>query len=203
VRSGGDGRFSDGNETVIVPAAAAVSDVNPRLAVMDLSGVAPIEDVYQVTLHGSGPNMILGINGSALDGEFNGGFPSGDGTEAGDFVVEFEVRGLQPSLASIQNNLFTPTCSVVGCHSGPAGPNLPSGMDLSSLDASSNSLINVSSVQEPSVFRVAVGDADNSYLIQKLEGTAAQGTRMPQGGPFLDQSMIDVVRLWIDNGAPR
>ncbi|MDH3547439.1 MAG: hypothetical protein OEN22_10080, partial [Gammaproteobacteria bacterium] len=59
------------------------------------------------------------------------------------------------------------------------------------------------SVQEPAILRVAVGDADNSYLIQKLEGTAAQGSRMPQGGPFLDQETIDVIRLWIDAGAPQ
>jgi len=203
VRSGGDGQFSDGNETVIVAAGVALSGVNPRLAITDLSGVAPIEDVYQVTLHGSGANTILGINGVALDGEYVGGFPSGDGTEGGDLVVEFELRGLQPSLTSIQNNVFKPTCSVVGCHSGPPGPNLPSGMDLSSVSASSNSLINISSVQEPSIFRVAAGDADSSYLIQKLEGTAAQGTRMPQGGPFLDQATIDVIRFWIDSGAPQ
>jgi len=48
-----------------------------------------------------------------------------------------------------------------------------------------------------------VNDADNSYLIHKLEGTSALGTRMPEGGPFLDQATIDVVRLWIDSGAPQ
>jgi len=203
VQSGGDGRFSEGNEQAIVPASVTLSGANPRLAIMDLSGVSTIPDVYRVTLHGSGANVILGINGVALDGEFAVGFPSGDGTEGGDFVVEFEVRGLQPSLASIQNNVFTPTCSVVGCHSGPQGPNLPSGLDLSSSNASFSSLINSVSVQEPAILRVAVGDADNSYLIQKLEGTAAQGSRMPQGGPFLDQETIDVIRLWIDAGAPQ
>ena len=203
VRSGGDGTFSDGNEEIITPASVALSGMNPRLAIMDLTGVSAIDDRYQVTLHGSGANMILGINGTALDGEFAGSFPSGDGTEGGDFVVEFEVQGIQPSLASIQNNIFTPTCSVVGCHSGPPGPNLPTGMDLTSAAASFSSLVNIASFQEPTILRVAVGDADNSYLIHKLEGTAAQGTRMPQGGPFLDQATIDVIRLWINNGAPQ
>jgi len=203
VRSGGDGTFGDGNEAVIVPASVALSVVNPRLAIMDLTGVSAIEDRYQVSLQGSGANMILGINGAALDGEFAGSLPSGDGTEGGDFVVEFEVQGLQPSLASIQNNIFTPTCSVAGCHSGPPGPNLPAGMDLSSAAASFSSLINIASFQEPTIFRVAVNDADNSYLIHKLEGTSAQGSRMPEGGPFLDQATIDVVRLWIDSGAPQ
>ena len=119
VRSGGDGQFSDGNEEVISPASVSLSAVNPRLAIMDLSGIPMVEDRYQVTLHGSGPNVILGINGMALDGEYAGSLPSGDGAEGGDFVVEFEVQGLQPSLTSIQNNIFMPTCSVAGCHSGP------------------------------------------------------------------------------------
>ena len=203
IRSGGDGTFGDGNEEVITPASVALSGMNPRLAVMDLTGVSTIEDRYQITLHGSGPNIILGINGAALDGQYPGSFPSGDGTEGGDFVVEFEVQGIQPSLASIQNNIFTPTCSVAGCHSGPPGPNLPAGMDLSSANASFSSLVNIASIQEPTILRVAVADADNSYLIHKLEGTSAQGSRMPQGGPFLDQAMIDVIRLWIDTGAPQ
>ena len=203
IRSGGDGTFGDGNEEVITPASVALSGMNPRLAVMDLTGVSTIEDRYQITLHGSGPNMILGINGVALDGQYPGSFPSGDGTEGGDFVVEFEVQGIQPSLASIQNNIFTPTCSVAGCHSGPPGPNLPAGMDLSSVNASFSSLVNIASFQEPTILRVAVADADNSYLIHKLEGTSAQGSQMPEGGPFLDQAMIDVIRLWIDTGAPQ
>lgn len=201
IRSGGDGTFGDGNEEVITPASVALSGMNPRLAVMDLAGIPAIKDRYRVTLHGSGPNMILGINGIALDGEYPGSFPSGDGTEGGDFVVEFEVQGIQPSLASIQNNIFTPTCSVAGCHSGPPGPNLPAGMDLSSANASFSSLVNIASLQEPTILRVAVSNADNSYLVHKLEGTSAQGSRMPKGGPFLDQATIDVVRLWIDTGA--
>ena len=170
---------------------------------MDLTGLSAIEDRYQITLHGSGANMILGINGVALDGDFAGSFPSGDGTEGGNFVAEFEVQGIQPSLESIQNNILTPTCSVAGCHSGPPGPNLPAGMDLSSASASFSSLINVASLQVPTTLRVAVGDADNSYLIRKLEGTSAVGSRMPEGGPFLHQATIDVIRLWIDSGAPR
>ncbi len=203
IRSGGDGTFGDGNEDVIMPASVALSGMNPRLAIMDLTGVSAIEDRYQITLHGSGPNVILGISAVALDGEYPGSFPSGDGTEGGDFVVEFELQDIQPSLASIQNSIFTPTCSVAGCHSGPPGPNLPAGMDLSSANASFSSLVNIASFQETTILRVATGDADNSYLIQKLEGTSAQGSRMPQGGPFLDQATIDVIRLWIDIGAPQ
>jgi hypothetical protein len=53
----------------------------------------------------------------------------------------------------------------------------------------------------PSQDLLTPGDPDNSYLVQKLEGTAAVGGRMPQGGPFLDQATIDLVRQWISDGA--
>jgi hypothetical protein len=49
---------------------------------------------------------------------------------------------------------------------------------------------------------VKANDADNSYLIQKLEGAAGiSGARMPLGGPFLDQATIDQIKSWITSGA--
>ncbi len=200
VRSGGDGQFDNGNE-IAISAPVSLSASNARLALMDLAAVSPVDDRYRVSLLGSGPNMILNVSGVALDGEFAGSLPSGDGTQGGDFVAEFEVQGLQASLPSIQANVFGPGCAVSGCHSGPAGPNLPAGMDLSSAGNSLASLVNIASVQVPTELRVASGDADASYLIQKLEGGAAVGARMPLGGAFLDQATIDVIRVWIDNGA--
>jgi hypothetical protein len=61
--------------------------------------------------------------------------------------------------------------------------------------------VSVASV-ETGVLRVAPGNASNSYLIQKLEGTQTSGARMPFGGPFLDAATIAVIRQWIDSGAP-
>ena len=102
------------------------------------------------------------------------------------------------TLGQLQTQIFD-DCS--GCHSGPTSGSLPSGMDLSSANNSFNSLVNVSSIQVGSLNRVTPGDPDNSYLVQKLEGTAAMGGRMPQGGPFLDQETIDMVRQWITDDA--
>ena len=170
---------------------------------MDLAGVTAVEDLYRVTVAGSGANVVLGIDSLALDGEFAGTFPSGDGNEGGDFVATFEVQGLQASLDSIQANILAPTCAVSGCHSGPSGPGLPTGMDLTTADNSFNNLVGVQSLQNAGLQRVAPGDADNSYLVQKLEGTSAAGQRMPLAGPPLDQASIDVIRAWIDNGANR
>ena len=66
---------------------------------------------------------------------------------------------------------------------------------------SAATLISVPSSEVQSLLRVNPGDPNNSYLIQKLEGTAAVGQRMPLGGPFLPQSDIDVIRQWISAGA--
>jgi hypothetical protein len=116
---------------------------------------------------------------------------------SGDVVVN--VQNAQPvTLTQLQNQIFTPICSV--CHSGPTSNVLPSGMDLTAGNSHA-SLVNVASL-EVALDRVEPGDPDNSYLIHKLEGTQAFGDRMPQGGPFLDPPTIDMVRQWIADGAP-
>ena len=201
--SGGDGVFDNGNDVAVTAASVSLSTINARLATMDLAGVPGNVDDYRITLRGSGSVFIMGVDGLALDGEFGGSFPSGDGTEGGDFVAVFSIDGLQPTLESIQASVFTTSCGVAGCHDGGGG-GLPRGMDLTTADASFASLVGVDSIQVPGLPRVTPFDADASYLVDKLEGNQAAGTtRMPQGGPFLDQATIGVIRAWIDNGALR
>ena len=106
------------------------------------------------------------------------------------------IQGLQPTLASIQDNVFTPTC--IGCHSGA---NAPQGLQLTAGNSAAN-LINVPAPRDPTQIRVIPGNPDGSLLIQKLQGTATLGARMPLGQPPLDPSTIAVIRLWITNGAP-
>jgi hypothetical protein len=116
---------------------------------------------------------------------------SGDG-----FVGSGGVVGpLEPNFNSIQANVFDQVCEH--CHSGA---NAPVGLRLDAVNSYA-SLVGVSSVERPGVLRVAPGDANNSYIIQKLEGTAGVGERMPAGLPPLPQSDIDVVRQWIGDGA--
>lgn len=200
-RSGADGTFGDGNEVAIAAAAVGVSPSNPMAAMLDLAGTAPVEDTYRVRLAGAGATQILDLDANALDGEFGGTFPSGDGTQGGDFIADFVVAGIQPTLDSIQTHVLTPICSA--CHTGPASAVLPSGMDLTSADASFASLVGVPSVQDPTVARVEPGNADASYLVQKIEGTAAQGARMPLGQAPLDAATIAAIRAWVAAGAAR
>jgi hypothetical protein len=204
--SGGDGTFSDGNEEQIMAAEITTPDTNPMSATFDLSGVALADDTYRVRLLGSGLSLILDLDANALDGEFSGTFPSGDGAQGGDFEAQFTVAApaeMGPTLDEIQANVFTPTCSVSGCHTGPMGNTLPGGMDLTNADASFANLVGVPSIQAPELSRVEAGDPDNSYIIQKLEGTADVGEQMPFGGTPLDQALIDDIRQWIADGAER
>jgi len=188
-RSGGDGTFDDGNEIPIVAAAIDLS-VNLRQVIMDLTGTVDIDDTYRVTLLGSGSLVVMDTMGNALDGD-------ADGLPGGDFTAVFTVVPLLPSLASIQNTIFTPLCS--GCHveGGIAGF---TGLWLDTANTVST-LIAVASFEVPALLRVEPGNPDDSYLIRKLEGTAAVGEQMPQGGPFLSPQTIGIIRQWIADGA--
>jgi hypothetical protein len=200
--SGGDASFGDGNETQI---AAAGITTTATSATFDLTGIALADDTYRVRLFGSGASVILDLDANALDGEFSGTFPSGDDLAGDNFEATFSL-GLPVSgatLNELQASVFTPNCAVSGCHTGPMDNTLPAGMDLSSADASFANLVGIASGQQPALLRVAAGDPDNSYLVQKVEGTAASGARMPLGGGILNQVLIDDIRQWISDGANR
>lgn len=106
--------------------------------------------------------------------------------------------GSAMTLAEIQADVFTPICAL--CHTG-GGSELPFSMDLTTEQASFDSLVSVPSEQVTELLRVNPGNPDDSYLIHKLEGTQAVGDRMPQGGPFLDNATIQRIRGWIEDGA--
>jgi hypothetical protein len=106
---------------------------------------------------------------------------------------------LAPTLASIQANVFSVNCAIPGCHGGGTvqfGLRLDPGF-------SAGNLINVPSPRDANLIRVIPGNPGGSFIIQKLEGTQTLGDRMPQFGPYLPQSTIDVIRQWIQNGAPQ
>jgi hypothetical protein len=46
---------------------------------------------------------------------------------------------------------------------------------------------------------VIPGDAQNSLMVQRLEGRRTP--RMPRGRPALNDSLIQLIRTWIDEGA--
>lgn len=204
--SGGDATFSDGNEVSIVAASINVPMANPLTAIFDLNGIALPDDTYRIRLLGDGASMILDLDANALDGEFGTNFPSGDGTQGGDSAATFTIMApviMGPTLDDIQAAVLGPTCSVAGCHEG-GGAVLPGIINMTTAQDSFDSLVGVDSLQEPGTPRVAPGNPDGSYLIQKLEGTAAVGDRMPAGSPNpLDPVLISDIRQWIADGALR
>ena len=124
-------------------------------------------------------------SGKGLDANGN---PIGSGGSGGPLVATFQ---------SIQDHVFTPICSV--CHAGGAAPQ---GLRLDAANSYSN-LVGVPSREEPSILRVNPGNPANSYIVQKIEGTAAVGAQMPFGGPPLPPATIAVIRQWISDGALR
>ena len=106
--------------------------------------------------------------------------------------------GLEPTLSSIQVNIFNQRCALSTCHIGNSAPQ---GLQLSEGNSFSN-LVNVRSRGVPSLFRVEPDDPDNSYIVWKLEGNPGiQGERMPFMRDPLSQEEINTIREWISRGA--
>jgi hypothetical protein len=114
---------------------------------------------------------------------------------------------LHPTFSSIQRDIFSapdssgrPACS--GCHIVRGGRPPSGGMNLVG-DAAYANLVNAPSRDKPGAIRVIPGDPEHSYIIHKIEGrTDIAGVRMPQGGPYLTDGQIAVIKRWIELGAP-
>jgi len=107
------------------------------------------------------------------------------------------------TLTQLQTQFFTPICSV--CHTGQ-GSTLPGVQNLTAGNSFSN-IVNVASIEEPSLDRIKPNDPANSYMIQKIEGAAGiKGSQMPDGCPItqpcLTQSQINMFISWVNSGAP-
>ncbi len=114
--------------------------------------------------------------------------------------------GLQPTYSSISENIFTSTDSsgrtaCTQCHTNQ-GRTPAANLNLLP-EVGYAQLVGVASVQKPGAVRVVPGDADNSYLVHKLDGRSGiVGQRMPRNaGPFLTEGQMLIIRRWIDQGA--
>ncbi len=137
-------------------------------------------------------NGAVTIDAQALDATGNVGAST---TSA---ATVSNVASVTPfTFTEIQAQVFTATCAASGCHSGATPP-----QGLSLVAPAYANLVGVASTEVPALQRIRSGDAANSYLVQKIEGTAAVGGRMPLGGPFLDATTIARIRAWVNAGAP-
>ena len=125
-----------------------------------------------------------------------------------DAAVPLQV---DPTLSSIQQKIFTPSCSFASCHGG----NFPqSGVDLRDAQRSFDTMVNRRARRGsctpdagPPVLIVVPGDPDASQLMDKLERTSAELMAACQGGPMpranrqLPPEARDAIRQWILDGA--
>ena len=123
---------------------------------------------------------------------------AGDGTGLDEFGKPAgEKVALGPTLAGLQDNIFTPFC--IQCHTGAAAP-----LGLA-LDAgvAYRDLVGVQSAGYPEMVRVSPGQPEASYLMWKVEGrTGIVGSRMPLGLGPLSAEQVAAIRGWIQAGAP-
>ena len=98
----------------------------------------------------------------------------------------------------VQNEIFTPTCTKLGCHDllgRQSDQVLVAGRAY-------DQIVNHPSVEMPGLMRITPLDPANSYLYRKITGSGITGDRMPQTGPYLSDAQIKLVRDWIRRGAP-
>jgi hypothetical protein len=118
--------------------------------------------------------------------------PSGNGGGG----TTTRVVKANPSFGSDIQEIFTRKgCAASSCH----GASAQAGLSLTTGNAYGN-LVSVTATQS-ALFRVAPGDPANSYLVMKVEGSAAFGARMPLGGSALDNIDIQNLKNWISSGA--
>ena len=132
----------------------------------------------------------------AACGGDSGTGPDLDPTGNGGGGTTTRVVKANPSFGADIQEIFTRTgCAASSCH----GTSAQAGLTLTTGNAYGE-LVNVTATQS-ALFRVLPGDPANSYLIMKVEGTAAIGGRMPLGASALDNIDIQNLKNWISSGA--
>jgi hypothetical protein len=111
------------------------------------------------------------------------------------------------TFGQLEQKVFAKNCT--GCHTSGTDYALQSNLILDPFVAYEN-LVGVKShylnASNDGLLRVKAGDADNSFLFQKLHGFPSEkeyGLRMPLGIPQLTVGQQEYIRRWINGGAPK
>jgi hypothetical protein len=114
-------------------------------------------------------------------------------------TVEGGGGGEEATFSAVQQQIFSASCAFSGCHAGGAPAE---GLNLSEGQAYAE-IVNVRSSQQAGRDRIEPGSPSTSYLYLKILGDASiSGSRMPRGAPALSQALKDLLRDWIERGAP-
>jgi hypothetical protein len=108
-----------------------------------------------------------------------------------------------PTIAEVQAQIFTPSCSrFQPCHRGDAA----AGMLSLEAGRALATLVGRAAPERPSELLVAPGDPDRSYLMDKVldrnlprapPSSPERWTSMPPDLPRLDRSSIEMLACWI------
>ena len=123
-----------------------------------------------------------------------------DGTPAVDTAPPDTTTGTPttPTLGQLSREIFTPRCAISGCHSGAGAA---AGMSLAA-NRIAGQIIGVVSPAS-GMKRVDPGNPEGSYLLKKLRGDGdIVGDQMPLGDIPLSAAQLELVRAWIEAGAP-
>ena len=105
---------------------------------------------------------------------------NGDGLDANGQPIPINPP-VHSDFQEIQDTVLSPICAQ--CH---IGSNAPQGLRLDAANSYAM-LVNVASSEVPNLLRVNPGNPDQSYMVQKIQGNAAVGGRMPLGQAPLPQ----------------
>lgn len=112
----------------------------------------------------------------------------------------------------VQRQIFDQSCAVSGCHDSNSFMN--ANHLLLEASAFPGNLINTTPINADAaalgwkrIFQIdsMTGDTDKSYILHKVNGDfpgPGPDDRMPKGRPKLDATLINVLTLWIQAGAP-
>ncbi len=101
-----------------------------------------------------------------------------------------------PSFAQDIEGVFSNNCTATTCHGAARQADL-----ILFRGQVYGNLVNISSGEVPTLFRVLPFDAEDSMVVQKLEGSQTAGARMPATGTPLNASDIQNIKNWINKGA--
>lgn len=105
---------------------------------------------------------------------------------------------VQPTYTAVAE-VFTGSCAFSSCHGSSGSP--AGQLDLSPENGYA-AIVDVPSVEQPSVKLVAPGDSANSYLYQKCANTAGITSDAMPPPSGLDAERLALIQAWIDDGAP-
>jgi uncharacterized protein (TIGR03118 family) len=197
--------------TLTTPSGSLSGTIPLSATVVDPLKLAKVDFLVGATLVGTAttpPFTVMWNTTTVADGQVMVTAKAADvdgnvGSSAATTVTVANNGPVQVTLTQLQTQIFTPICS--GCHNG-IGTSLPGVQNLTNGHAFA-SVVNVPSIEQPTLDRIKPNDPVNSYLIDKIEGAAGiTGGRMPLGcgsvaDPCLDQATIDMVKAWISQGA--